>query len=73
MENDDSCPGAQWMAADLHDKKQKSRHFLLSFDGARRETWILWLRNEYGIFEKVFYGGCVPRNASAMIAERESL
>ena len=30
------------------------------------------LRNEYGIFEKVSYGGCVLRNASAMIAEREA-
>ena len=49
------------------------------FDGARRESglaaaaWILWLRNEYGIFEKVSYGCCVLRNASAMIAEREAL
>ena len=52
---------------------------MLSFDGARRASglgapaWILWLRNEYGIFEKVSYGGCVLKNASAMIAERESL
>ena len=52
---------------------------MLSFDGARRESglgaaaWILWLRNEYFIFEKVSYGGCVLRNASAMIAEREAL
>ena len=52
---------------------------MLSFDGATRESglgaapWIVWLRNEYGIFEKVSYGGCVLRNASAMIAERESL
>ena len=68
------------MAPGLHDKIQKSRHIvLLSFDGARRESglgaaaWILWLRNEYGIFEKVSYGGCVLRNASAMIAEREAL
>ena len=64
---------------DLHDKIQKSRHIVLSFDGARRESglgaaaWILWLRNEHGIFEKVSYGGCVLRNASAMIAEREAL
>ena len=56
-----------------------SRHNLLSFDGARRGSgfgaaaWILWLRNEYGIFEKVSYGGRVLRNASAMIAEREAL
>ena len=67
------------MAPDLHDKIQKSRHIVLSFDGTRRESglgaaaWILWLRNEYGIFEKVSYGGCVLRNASAMIAEREAL
>ena len=67
------------MAPDLHDKIQKSRHIVLSFDGARREiglgaaAWILWLRNEYGIFEKVSYGGRVLRNVSAMIAEREAL
>ena len=67
------------MAPDLHDKMQKSRHIVLSFDGARRGSglgaaaWILWLRNEYGIFEKVSYGGCVLKNASAMIAEREAL
>ena len=60
-----------------HDKTQKSRHIVLSFDGARKESglgaaaWILWLRDEYGTFEKVFYGGRVLRNASAMIAERE--
>ena len=36
-------------------------------------AWILWLRGEYGIFEKVSYGGRVLRNASAMIAEREAL
>ena len=79
MDNGDSCPGAQWMASDLHDKIQKSRYIVLSFDGARRGSglgaaaWILWLRDEYGIFEKVSYGGCVLRNASAMIAEREAL
>ena len=78
MDNGDSGPGAQWMAPDLHDKIQKSRHVVLSFDGARRggglgaAAWILWLRNEYGIFEKVSYGGCVLKNASAMIAEREA-
>ena len=38
-----------------------------------RPAWILWLRDEYGIFEKVSYGGCVLKNASAMIAEREAL
>ena len=79
MDTGDSGPGAQWEAPDLHDKMQKSHHILLSFHGARRESglgaaaWILWLRNEYGIFEKVFYGGRVLRNASAMIAEREAL
>ena len=78
-DNGDSGPGAQWMAPDFHDKTQKSRHIVLSFDGARRETglgaaaWILWLRDEYGTFEKVSYGGRVLRNASAMIAEREAL
>ena len=60
-------------------KCKKSRHILLSFDGARRESglgaaaWILWLRDEYGSFEKVSYGGRVLRNASAMTAEREAL
>ena len=79
MDNGDSGPGAQWMAPDLHDKMQKSRRFVLSFDGARRENglgaaaWILWLQDEFGIFEKVSYGGRVLRNASAMIAEREAL
>ena len=79
MDKGDSGPGAQWMALDLHDKMKKSRHIVLSFDGARRESglgaaaWILWLRDEYGIFEKVSYGGRVLRNSSAMIAEREAL
>ena len=36
-------------------------------------AWILWLRDEYGSFEKVSYGGRVLRNASAMTAEREAL
>ena len=67
------------MAPHLHDKMQKSRHIVLSFDGARRvrglgaAAWILWLRNEHGSFEKVSCGGLVLRNASAMIAEREAL
>ena len=67
------------MAPDLNDKMQKSRHIVLSFDGARRESglgaaaWILWIRDEYGSFEKVSYGGRVLRSASAMIAEREAL
>ena len=56
MDNGDSGPGAQWMALDLHDNMQKSRHIVLSFDGARRRSgfgaaaWILWLRCEYGSF-----------------------
>ena len=79
MDNDDSGPGAQWETPDLHDKMQKSPYILLSFDAARRESgfgaaaWILWLRDEYGSFEKVSYGGRVLRNASAMTAEREAL
>ena len=57
----------------------KITSYCVVFDGARRErrlgaaAWIPWLRNEYGIFEKVSYGGCVLRNASAMIAEGEAL
>ena len=79
MDNGDSGPGAQWTASDLHDKIQKSRHIVLSSDGARRGSGlgagacILWLRNEHGIFEKVSYGGCVLKNASAIAAEREAL
>ena len=78
MDNGDSGPGAQWEAPDLHDKMHKSRHILPSLDGARRESglgaaaWILWLRDEYGSFEKVSSGGRVLRNASAMTAEREA-
>ena len=63
------------MAPDLHDKMQKSRHIVLSFDGARRVSGLgaaAWLQDEYGIFEKVSCGGRVLRNASAMIAEREA-
>ena len=61
------------------EKMQESRHMVLSSEGARRGSglgaaaWILWLRDEYGIFEKVPYGGCVLKRASAMIAEREAL
>ena len=79
MDNGDSGPGAQWMAPDLHDKMQKSRHIVLSFDLARRRSglgaaaWIQWLRDEYGTFQKVSCGGRVLRNASAMIAECEAL
>ena len=45
----------------------------------QKEEWAwcgcldLWLRDEYGTFEKVSYGGRVLMNASAMIAEREAL
>ena len=79
MDNGDSGPGAQWMAPDLHDEVQKSRHLVLSFDETRRESglgadaWILWLRGGRGSFEKVSYGGRVLRNALAMTAEREAL
>ena len=41
--------------------------------GLGAAAWILWLRDEYGTFVKVSYGGRVLRNASAMIAEREAL
>ena len=74
MDNGDSGPGAQWMA-DLHDKMQKSRHIVLSFDGARRESglgaaaWILWLRMNTVLLKK----SPMVRNASAMIAESEAL
>ena len=57
MDNDDSGPGAQSEAPDLHEKLHKTRHILLSFDGTRREkglgaaAWILWLPDEYGSFE----------------------
>ena len=60
-------------------KCKKSRHIVLSFDAARKESglgaaaWILWLRDEYGFFEKVSYVGRVLRNASALSAEREAL
>ena len=67
------------MASDFHDKVQKSRHIVVSFDGAKKESglcaaaWILCLRDEYGSFEKVSYGGRVLRNASAMTSERDVL
>ena len=79
MDNGDSGPGAQWEAPDLTEKLQKTRHILMSFDGARRESglgaaaWILRLRDETGFFEKISYGGRVLRNTSAMTAEREAL
>ena len=31
MDNGESGPGAQWEAADLHDKMQRSRHILAVF------------------------------------------
>ena len=34
---------------------------------------VLWLRDEYGSFEKASYGGRMLRNASVMTAEREAL
>ena len=40
MDNCDSGPGAQWMAPDLHDKMENSRHIVLSFDGARRGSGL---------------------------------
>ena len=78
MDNDDSGPGAQWEAPDLHEKLQKTRHICVVFRWARREngTWVLLLGYcGHGMnmdpFEKVSYGGRVLRNASAMTAERE--
>ena len=41
-------PGAQWMAPDLHEKMQKSRHIVLSFDGARREAGLVRLLGFFG-------------------------
>ena len=79
MDKGDSGPGAQWEAPDIHEKLQKSRHILLSFDGARRESglaaaaWILWMRDETVPFEEISCGRRVLRNASAMTAEREAL
>ena len=79
MDNGESGPGAQWQAPDLHEKLPKARNIFLSFDGARRESglgaaaWILWLRDETGSFEKISYGGCVLRNASAVTAQRVAL
>ena len=40
MDNGDAGPGAQWVASDLHDKVQKSRHIVLSSDGARRGSGL---------------------------------
>ena len=79
MDNDDSGPGAQWEASDPHAKLHKTRHIVLSLDGTRRENdlgaaaWILWLRDDFGSFEKVSYGGRVLRNASVMTTEHEAL
>ena len=66
------------MAFRLHDKIQKPRHIVLFLmwpekgSGLGVFASILWLRNEYGIFEKVSNGRCVLKNAS-IIAERENL
>ena len=38
----------EWTASDLHDKIQKSRHIVLSFDGARREVDLVRLRGFCG-------------------------
>ena len=71
--------GRSGKAPDLHEKLQKSRHILMSFDGARRVSglgaaaWIFLLRHETGSFEKISYGGRVLTNISAMIAERQAL
>ena len=79
MDNGDSCPGAHWETPDFHEELQKTRHTLMSFDGARRESglgaaaWILLLRDEIGSFEKISCGGRVLRNISALTAEREAL
>ena len=79
MDNGDSGPGAQWMAPDLT-IKYKNHVILccLSMVPERRgglgaAAWILWLRDDYGTFEKVSYGGRVLRNASAITTEREAL
>ena len=48
MDNGDSGPGAQWMARDLHDKMHKSRHIVLSFDGAEGEVDLVRLRGFCG-------------------------
>ena len=79
MDNGDSGPGGQWETPDLHEKMQKTRYILMSFDGPRRRSGlgaaarILWLRDGTGSFEKISYGGRVLRNISAMTAEREAL
>ena len=41
--------------------------------GLGAAAWILWLRDEYGSFEKVSEGGRVLKNAAAMTSEREAL
>ena len=72
MDNGDCGPGAQWEAPDVHEKLHKTRYIVLSFVVTRRESglgaaaWVLWLRDEYGSFENVSYGGRVLRNASAL-------
>ena len=69
----------QWETPDLTEKLKKTRHILMSFNGARRGSglgaaaWISWLRDETGSFEKIAHGGRVLRNISAMTAEREAM
>ena len=48
MDNGYSGPGAQWMAPDLHDEMQKSRHIVLSFDVSRRGADLVRLLGFYG-------------------------
>ena len=47
MDKGDSGPGAQWMAPDLHDKMQKSRHIVLSFDGPEGRADLVRLLGYY--------------------------
>ena len=67
------------MAPDLHDKIQKHVILCCLLMGPEGEVDLVRLRGfcGYGMntvpFEKVSYGGCVLKNASAMIAEREAL
>ena len=56
-----------------------SLYVVLLFDGARREngngaaTWILWVRNMNGEFERISHGGKVLKDTTAMAAEREAM
>ena len=79
MDNGDSNPGAQWTRRNYMGKLKDSKHFILSFDGARRSNgngaaaWVLWIRNKNGEFERISHGGKVLMNTTAMTAEREAL